>query len=109
MSLNANGFALALDQLTDPTNGINKIGLDLASGTPPATQTIGWNTASGSIGSGTVVSNGTAITFNMNAGDYITGIWLYQDTQQVGLISITDVTDTNAFDYVVDSVTITMT
>lgn len=109
MGLNANGFELALNQLTDATNGINKIGLDLASGTPPATQTIGWNAASGSIGSGTVTTNGTPITFNMDANDYITGIWLYKDTTTVALIQITDVTDTNAFDYVVDSVTITMT
>ena len=109
MGLNATGFALALDQLTDATDGINKIGLSLSDGTPPATQSLTWDAASGQTGSGTVESANTPITFSMSAGDYIDGIYLYNDTTQVAYIQITDVTDTNAFDYVVDSVTITMT
>ncbi len=109
MGLNANGFELALDQLTDATNGINKIKLDLASGTAPAAVSITWDAAVGNTGVGTVEAANVPITISLAGGDYVQGIDLFHDTTIVANISVTDVDDANAFDYVIDSVVITMT
>lgn len=113
MPLNEDGFALALDQLTDATNGINKVNLGCFVGTPTLTvpgsaQTITFDAAVGAATSGSVDATGT-YTFTVPQTYRVEQIWLYQDTTLVATIDVEPVTDTVQFDYVIDSLTINMT
>lgn len=109
MSLNTAGFALALDQLTDATSGINKIALDYGTGGVSTAQTITFAAAVGSASNGTVAADNLPITFAVTGGDRVEEINLYNGTTLLGSINVTDATDANNFDYVVDTLTITMT
>ena len=109
MGLNTAGFALALDQLTDATLGINKIAIDLGTGGVTASQTITFAAAVGSGSNGTVAGNNLPLTFAIPGGDRVEAIELYNGTTNLGYISVPTVEDANNYDYVVDTLTITMT
>lgn len=108
MPLYEAGFEFALDLLTDATDGINKISI-FTDTYETTKQTITFGAASGSEFSGTVVSSNTPLTFSITAGSTVQAIGLYHDTTLVGYIDVADVTDSNAYQYVVDSVTINLT
>jgi len=87
--LNHLGMELALDQLTDPTNGINKVSIftDIFQ---TDTQTITWNAAVG-VGAeepftGSVSMNATDLIFNITAGATVQAVGLYKDSTYVGYI-----------------------
>lgn len=109
MGLNAAGFELALDALTDLTTGINKLAVDLDLDGITASQTITFSAAVGGSSSGSVVSD-SVLTFSIPGGQRVTRLLLYNGTTLLGTADISpEVTDANDFDYVVDSVTITLT
>ncbi len=108
MGLTATGFELALNELTDATTGINKIAVDLDLDGITASQTITFDAAVGGTGSGTVVSN-VILTFSCPAGAHVERLVLYNGTTILGYADLASATDSNAFDYVVDSLTITLT
>ena len=109
MSLNATGFEIALDGLTDATSGINKIAIDLDLGGITASQTITFAASAGGSSSGSVAGNNLPLTFTIDGGERVSSIILYNNTTQVGYITVAETTDSNDFDYVVDTLTITMT
>ena len=108
MSLNTAGFELALNALTDATDGINKIAIDKDLDGITASQTITFDAAVGGLGSGSVEGNNLPITFTIPGGQRVESILLYNDTTVVGSINAT-ADDDNTYDYVIDTLTITMT
>jgi len=105
MPLEELGYELALDQLTDATNGINKISIftDLSEKT---SQAITFAAASGNEFGASVAANNLPLTFAITGGETVQAIGLYHDTTKVGYIEVTEVTDTNNFNYVVVTLTI---
>ena len=87
MPLNQDGFGLALNLLTDATDGINKVALiyDITgqSDNVTATQTIVWGTAIPFPGSG-YIDMSTDLVFNCSAGWIVKGVFLYHNTTLVG-------------------------
>jgi len=109
MGLIAAGFEIALDQLTDATDGINKIAIDLDLGGITASQSITFAAAVGGASSGSVAANNLPLTFTIDGGERVSNIIIYNDTTVLGRIAVSEATDANDFDYVVDTLTITMT
>lgn len=87
MPLNQDGFGLALNLLTDATEGINKVALiyDITgqSDNATASQTIVWGTAIPLPGSG-YIEMSTDLVFNCSAGWIVKGVLLYHNTTLVG-------------------------
>lgn len=105
MPLEELGYELALDQLTDATNGINYISIftDIVEVTK---QAITFASASGNEFGASVAANNLPLTFSITAGHTVQAIGLYHGITKVGYIEVTEVTDANAFNYVVDTLTI---
>lgn len=108
MPFNSDGFALILDLTTDAANGINKISI-FTNITETAKQTITFADATSNEYGGSVAGNNLPLSFNISAGHIVQAIGVYHDTTQVGYIEVTEVTDVNAYVYVVDSITINLT
>ena len=108
MPFNTAGFALVLDLATDATSGINKVSVytNLALKT---SQTITFGTPSSNEYGGSVVSSNTPLSFNITANEIVQAIGLFHDATQIAYIEVTEVTDTNAYVYVIDSITINLT
>ena len=88
MPLNQDGFGLALNLLTDATDGINKVALlyDISGGASDnatATQTIVWGTAIPLPGSG-YIEMSTDLVFNCSATWIVIGVLIYHNTTLVG-------------------------
>ena len=77
------GFELALDQLTDGTNGINKCSIYFSDASETATQTITWAAAAGSSIGGSVGAS-VDLVFDVAAGKVVIAVALYHDTTPVG-------------------------
>ena len=82
MAMTAAGFALALDQLTDATNGINKVSI-FSNLAETAKQTISFAAASGTDNYGTVVMSDAELVFNIGAGEIVQAVGLYHDTTHI--------------------------
>ena len=83
MPLLAAGYALALDQLTDATNGINKISI-FTNIVETDKQTLNFSAAAGYDTYGTVNMTATDLVFNILAGHIVQAVGLYKDTTYVG-------------------------
>ena len=77
------GFELALDQLTDATNGINKVLIWSGLGTSPAPQDITFDAAVGTSTYGTVNMTSTDLVFSIGAGVVVTRVELYHGTDAI--------------------------
>jgi len=108
MGLNAAGFELTLNGMTDATLGINSIKLDHDGYYDSGAKAVTFGAAVGAASSGTIDLSGT-YTFTVTGGNYVFGIELYNDTTKVGYVPVTQVQDDNDFDYIVDGLTITLT
>jgi len=107
MPLASTGFKLALDTLTDATDGINYVSV-FSNSAETAKKAITFAAATGTEYGGSVVDSNTPITFGPFAStETIQAVGLYHGTIYFGYASVTEVTDTESFYYVVDSVTIT--
>ena len=107
MPLNTAGFKLALDVLTDATDGINYITV-ISNIAATNTKAITFAAATSTEYGGSVLDSSTPTTFGpFGSTETIQAIGLFHGTTQVGVAEVTEVTDTESFYYVVDSVTIT--
>ena len=108
MALYGSTLAIGLDAITDPTTGINKIALDLDIAGVLTAQSVTFDAAVAGNGSATV-SLSSPITFAVPADGRTERLLLYNGTTELGFVGVTEVTDSNDFDYVVDSLVITLT
>ena len=107
MPLDYRGFKLALDLLTDATDGINFIAVasDL---NVTDRQAITFAAATSTDYGGNVVDSNTPLTFGpLQDYETVQAVVFYHGTTQVGYAEVTEVTSDNDYYYVVDSVTIT--
>ena len=103
------GFELALDLLTDATNGINKVLIYSGLGTSPSPQDITFNAASGNSSGATVTMTATDLVFNIGAGLVVTAVELYHDTTYVaGYTFPTPYSFTNAGTFTLTDLTISL-
>ena len=88
MPLNQDGFGLALNLLTDATDGINKVALiyDITgqSDNATASQTIVWGTQFLYLEVVGYIEMSTDLVFNCSAGWIVKGVLLYHNTTLVG-------------------------
>ena len=102
------GFALILNLAVDATDGINQVSV-FTNISEKTKQSITFATATSNDYGGSVVSNNTPLSFSIPAGETVQAIGLYHGTTYVGYIAVTEVTDSNAYVYVIDSITINLT
>lgn len=69
-------------------------------------QSITFGTASGNAYGGSVVSDNTPLTFDIVGGQIVQAVALYHNTTKLAYALVSNATDANDFQYVIDSVTI---
>ena len=84
MPLTEVGYAFALDLLTDPTDGINKVSI-FTNLSEKTKQTVNFSAATSTANGGQVVMSDTELLFDISAGEIVQAVGLYHDTTYVGL------------------------
>ena len=83
MPMTQAGYAFALDLLTDPTAGINKVSI-FTSLAETAKQTVNFSVATSTENGGTVVMSDAELLFDITAGEIVQAVGLYHNTTYVG-------------------------
>lgn len=108
MALIQAGFELALDLITDATNGFNKVSVLFDDSSETASQAITWGTPSGSSIGGSVGAT-VDLVFDVAAGKVVTAIVLYHDTTVVGAYAFpTPFNFTNAGTFTLNSLILSL-
>lgn len=108
MPFTKEGFTLILDRLTDGTDGVNYISVysDLAEATK---QAVTFGTPSTTDSGGSVSASNLPLSFSFQDTETVQAVEIKNGTTGLGTDEVTNVTDDYDYQYVVDTLVISVT